>query len=311
MTPLCATRSIKNARHLQGIAPHILPPEEPDGGFGSRVPNELLRRLHTPLPSQDLARVPGLADALRRSPIPRRTNTVAEPLFHGTLAFVRVTFLTSRGSVAVGPEDLATAMAYAKLACVPISSYASQYGPNAVSVGAGRLPFRVSVPTGRYNDQTLQGWVKGIVSQNQLPANTCVVILNPPGVINADADPGQGVGGYHGYAGVPYAFVNVMGSGLTVKDEASIYALALSHEIAEMVVDPRADLGNPEIADPCGPNCQTVWLDYFDDAGRYIQTSQAFPPPFPYGFFINAIVQPRAATQCPAPEAACNYAPPG
>ena len=310
MSQLCAARAIKNARHLQRTAPHILPRDEPPGGFASRVPWELLMRLHGPLPRTELDRVPGLADALRRSPVPIRRATASEPLFNGTLVFAQISFRTARGVLSVSSKDLATAMAYARLIRPPVVAYAGQYGPNSVGVGASPVAFEVSVPGGTYTDQTLQGWVNAIVSQNHLPANTGVVILNPPGVVNTDADPSQGVGGYHAFASTPYAFVNVMGSGLTVKDEANVYALALSHEIAEMVVDPRADLVNPECCDGCGPNCQAVWIDYFDASGGYLQTVQRFPPPFPYGFFINAIARPSAATQCPAPGAACNYAPP-
>lgn len=310
MPHLCATRAIKNARYLQRTAPHILPREEPTAGFGSRVPTELLMRLHTPLTDEELDRVPGLADALRLSPPPRRRAAASEPLFSGTLVFAQIAFRTSNGSVSVSSKDLGTAMAFARLAAVPISAYATQYGPNEVSVSPAPIDFSASAPGGKYNDRTLQGWVNDIVSANGLPANTCVIILNPPAVLNTDADASRGIGGYHNLANVPYAFVNVMGSNLTVKDEANAYALALSHEIAEAVVDPRADLVNPECCDGCGPNCQAVWLAYFDAAGGYLQTLQRFPPRFPYGFFINAIVKPNAATQCPAPGSSCNYAPP-
>ncbi len=309
MAHLCATRAIKNARHLQATAPHILPKEEPAGGYASRVPREILARLHTTLPPRDLDRVPGLAAALARAPAPR-PKAAAGPLFRGTLVFAAVNFRTSGGFVSVKPADLAVATEFAGLAAKPISAYATQYGPNSLAIADKAVPFAATVPSGRYNDQILEGWVNAIVKTNGLPADTCVVVLNPQGVVNTDADPSQGVGGYHGMANVPYCFVNVMGSGLTVRDEANVYALALSHEIAEMAVDPRADLGNPEIADPCGPNCQTVWIDYFNNAGGYIQTLQAFPPPFDYAFFVNAIVQPAEATLCPAPANACAYAPP-
>jgi hypothetical protein len=118
--------------------------------------------------------------------------------------------------------------------------------------------------------------------------------------------------GYHGLSpgGVPYIFVNVTGSGFTLQDLQDYYALAVSHEIAEMVVDPRADGSNPEVCDGCGPNCEPVLRDYFDAAGAYLKTSVAFPPPFGFGFYINAIVKPSAAAQCPAPDSACAYAPP-
>ena len=310
MPALCATRAIKNARHLQATAPAILPKEEPADGFGSRVPRELLARLHTAVPPKDLDRVPGLAAALARAPAPKPRASAAEPLFNGTLVFAEINFRTNQGFVSVKPADLTVAMDFARLAAVPISGYASQYGPNGLQVADKALPFAANVPSGTYNDQILQGWVNSIVSENHLPADSCVVVLNPEGVVNTDADPSQGVGGYHGLANVPYCFVNVMGTGLTVKDEANVYALALSHEVAEMTVDPRADLGNAVVADPCSGICGVMWLDYFDAAGRYIQTLQTVPPPIDYAFFINAVVRPASATACPAPGPSCAYAPP-
>ncbi len=261
MAHLCVTRAIKNARHLQANAPTILPKAEPPEGFGSRVPRDLLARLHMPVAARDLERVPGLSVALARAPAPRPHAAASAPLFRGTLVFAAVTFRTSSGSVSVAPADLGVAMDFARLAAVPIVAYATQYGPNAVAVGAQPVPFTASVPSGRYNDQALQGWVNAIVSVNRLPADSCVVVLNPQGVVNTDADPSQGVGGYHGFASVPYCFVNAMGTGFTVPDQTDIYALALSHEIAEMVVDPRADLGNPEVCDPCVPAAEILLGD--------------------------------------------------
>ena len=244
---------MKNARYLQATAPHLLPKQEPANGFRSRIPDRILAGLHTPLPPAELNRVSGLVAALQKHPAPKPRAAASAPLFNGTLVFAQVAFRTARGFVSVKPADLATAMDFTRLAVVPISAYATQYGPNRLDVAPQAVRFNADAGDGTYNDQILQGWVNAIVAQHKLSANTCVVILNPPGVVNADADPSQGVGGYHGMANVPYCFVNVMGSGLTVKDDANVYALALSHEIAEMIVDPRADLANPEVCDPCLP----------------------------------------------------------
>lgn len=260
MALLCATRHVKNARHLQSTAPDLLPREEPLEGYASRIPFELLGRLHLARPNE-LAVHRDVAEALRRSPIPKPRTRVATPLFNGPLVFAQVSFRMRGGAVAVPAADLDTAMAFARLAVGPISRYAAQYGPNQVTVSPNRVPFTADVQAGRYNDQILQGWVNAIVSQANLPANACVVVLNPRGVVNSDADPSQGVGGYHGLANVPYCFVNAMGGSFTVPDEANIYALALSHEIAEMVVDPRADLGNPEVCDPCIPGDEIILGD--------------------------------------------------
>jgi|SRR2546427_6462855 len=69
MALLCATRHLKNARHLQATAPHILPREEPPDGYASRVPFDLLGRLHAAR-QDELGRYRDLAEALRRSPVP-------------------------------------------------------------------------------------------------------------------------------------------------------------------------------------------------------------------------------------------------
>jgi len=281
MALLCATRHLKNARHLQATAPHILPREEPPDGYASRVPFDLLGRLHA-VRQDELGRYRDLAEALRRSPVPPPRAKVTGSLFNGSLIFAQISFRTRSGTVSLAVSDLQTAITYAALVVPPISRYAAQYGPNQSVVSTSPVPFGADVPAGRYNDQTLRGWVNAIASQTKLPGNVCVMILNPRGIVNTDGDPSQGIGGYHGLANVPYCFVNAMGSGFTVADPQSLFALAQSHEIAEMVVDPQANLG----------------------------TSQRFPPPFAYGFFINGIVKPDAATACPAPAAACNYAPP-
>lgn len=288
----------------------MIPAREPAQGYASLVPSDVLGRLHTVSDLSRLGNHPDLARAIGRTPVPRPRPAAVAPLFNGTIVFVQVTFRTSSGSLSIPSPDLATSMNFARMAAPPISRYASQYGPNAVAVSPNPVSFPADVPDGRYNDQTLQGWINQIATTNGLAPNTCVAILNPAGAVNTDADPKQGIGGYHSLSQVPYLFVNVMGTGLTLDDRANVYALALSHEIAEMVVDPKADLANPEICDPCGPNCQTVWLDYFDPTGKYLGTSQNFPPAFAYAFFINGIVKPASSTLCPAPGSACNYAPP-
>jgi hypothetical protein len=208
----------------------------------------------------------------------------------------------------ISDSDVATMLAYCNLAAPKISAYASQYGPNSVSVSQNIIEFSVNVPTGSYNDQTLQGWVNTIASQNSLPNSDCIIVFNPIGVTNTDGT--GGILGYHDLANLPYCFVNVFGNSLNVQDQADAYALQLSHEIGEMTVDPTVNGNNPEVCDPCGPNCAPTWRDFFVN-NAYSQTGTTFPPGFAFTYFINAIVQPNSATSCPAPSTACNYAPPG
>jgi hypothetical protein len=310
MPRICVTRAIKNARYLQKVAPHIIPPEEPLEGFASLVPLDVLTVLH----KKHGATIPGrpdLTEFLRTAQLPAIGNQALDPLFNGTLHFVQITFNATGGAISVSSADMATAAQYTTLAAVPISAYASQYGFNAVNVSESILQFTVNVPSAKYNDQTLQGWINTIVNQNSLPNSSCLVVLNPQGVTNTDGDINQGVLGYHGKANVPYCFVNVFGTNLTVQDKEDFYAWQLSHEVAEMTVDPNVDSNNPEVCDACGPNCPPSWRDFFVSPNNtYDQTTDVFPPTFAYSFFINAIVQPNSAPQCPAPQAACAYAPP-
>jgi hypothetical protein len=322
--PISVTRALKNARFLQRVVPAIIPAEEPPEGFGSIVPLETLARLHRVREPAALLTNPAHRAALKHVRFPQVTSALADPMFNGTVYLTRITFvdtnpLSREAPAAVSKADMQTARAFLSLAAPRISAYASQYGGNRIDVSPRILEF--TAPTTfsffayRYWDSLLQAWVNEIASQNGLSGSDCVVVLNPPGAVNSDAPLSLGVGGYHWYANLAYAFVNVVNGGLTIADTDQSYAQALSHEIAETTVDPGTDFKNPEVCDPCGPNCQNVFIDYFDDNGAYIQTVQAPswpppPPPFSYSFCINGIVKPTSATACPAPSAACVYAPP-
>jgi hypothetical protein len=227
------------------------------------------------------------------------------------LRFLATEFDSGAGrKVGIPPNDLGIAVDYASRAAGPISRYAAQYGPNRIGVGAAPISAMFAAPGGRFNDAAVRRWVDGLVAVGTLASGDCAVILSPAGVTNTDAPVDQGVLGYHGTTRIPYIFVNVTGPGLQLDDPADRFALALSHEVAEMTVDPAADSSNPEVCDPCGPNCQSVIRDYFDVSGGFIGASTSFPPPFTYAWFINSIVQPPSSGACPAPAPACAYAPP-
>lgn len=310
---LCVTRVVKNARRLQTLLPAEFPVIEPRDGYASWIPSDLLQRLHRlrlAEATRSHAKLAGLTEPLG-PPSPAKTGANGTPLFYGTLRFVAARFATGPvATVAVPASDLDVAMNYATRAAGSISRYASQYGPNRLTVATAAIPSTFSVPGGRFNDATVRFWVDGLVGSGALGNGDCAVLLAPRGVTNADAPVDQGVLGYHGAAKIPYLFVNVTGTGLRVDDPFDLFALALSHEIAEMTVDPAADSSHPEVCDPCGPNCQTVFRDYFDAKGGYLGTSTAFPPPYAYAWFINGIVQPPSSAACPAPADACVYAPP-
>jgi len=306
MDRYCSTRLLKNARFLQAPEVGFFPQVEPLDGFQSLVSAAILGRLER-IPSGEI-KIEGLARALSKKKLPSAQARLASPLFSGTLRFVQTTFASAGASFEVPAADLGVAMKYVGVAIVPISEYCSQYGPNKLAVAQGTIPFRASVTDGKYNDSVLSGWVDQLAGANGLGSDSCLVFLNPQGVVNTDADATQGVLGYHSISksGVPYAFVNVMGTGLTVQDVQDYYALALSHEIAEMTVDPLVNGGNPEVCDECAGNCNVDYQNYFDSNGNWLGGS----PASGYYFFTDGIATPASVTKCPAPATSCIYPPP-
>lgn len=246
---------------------------------------------------------------------PRGAGAPAAAPFAGKVYLANLRFVGSGGPATVSAGDLATVQAYLGGAVPLISAYSRQYGAADLSLGPTLPPRNVPVPAQGYTDADLQGWVNAIVRDASLGPNSAVLILNPPGVTNQDAKESGGVGvlGYHGKASVPYSFVNLLGSDFTLDDRADLYAEAVSHELAEMTVDPAADDSLPEVCDGCGTNCQgrAAFRAYFDARGGYLGTTPTFPPGFAYAFFISAIARPSVASDCPAPASGCAYAPPG
>lgn len=252
------------------------------------------------------------------------------PLFQNTFFFAQLTLHVTDDQgghvldTVISDQDMAVAIEYAALAAVPIHDYASLYGKNSVKVSPNVLKYEATVPwlsrwlqSGAYDDGTLQGWVEDIVANNALPAGACVVVLNPPYGWNTLAA-ADNAGGYHNEtANGPYIWCAVSPQ-LTVDDPHNHFAWILSHEIAEVVVDPVPGT-NPEVCDPCSALCGANYIHYFDQQCRYIDTVSygGFDPPvptFPYAFWISAIVSPAFAGPqgtCPPDQAtACNYPPP-
>ncbi len=302
----CSTRLLKNAKFLQRLEVGYLPKFEPLEGFPSLVPADILRRLER-MPPEEIG-IKLLTTIVSKHRPPRAGTKLTVPLFSGTLRFVQTTFSSGGSSFAVPDADLNVAVQYATLAVVPISAYASQYGPNRLAVAGATIPFNAAVSGGKYNDSILSGWVDQLAKANGLGSDACLVFLNPQGVTNTDADATRGVLGYHNMSpsGVPYAFVNVMGRGLTIDDRQDFYAVALSHEVAEMTGDPRADGSNPELCDECAGNCNVDYRNYFDSNGNWLGGS----PKSDYAFFTDGIATPASVAQCPAPESSCVYPPP-
>lgn len=251
-------------------------------------------------------------------------------LFTGELVFANLTF-NSRDQnfdlvTTISGRDLSTILNFATQAVIPISQYASQYGANGISVNQNVLSYEVNLTGLSFDDAALKEWVSEIVNANQLDTSTCVIILLPPGISNSSWSPGTG--GEHYHDAIPYILSSVAGTfdvngnitlkdlagnpqNLTVQDTFFSFAGSLSHEIAEMTVNPFG--GNPEVCDACGPNFNSTYLNYFDFFGNYIGTTQT--PPynvnFSYNFYLNGIATPPFALQAKAPASACSYFPYG
>jgi hypothetical protein len=255
-------------------------------------------------------------------------------LFQNTFYFVQLTLhitddhTNHLSDTVLSDQDMAVAVEYATLAAVPIHAYTKQYGKNSIKVSQTVLKYEATVPwvsryspsQGRYDDGTLQSWVDDIAATNALPAGGCVVILNPPYGFNSLADE-TNAGGYHNAtANGPYIWCSVEPP-FSVNDPQNHYAWILSHEMAEVVVDPDA-YTNPEVCDPCSAVCGDNYVHYFDLQGRYIDTVsyEGFSPPVPtfaYAFWIVGIISRAYAgphgTPPPCPNdqaAACKYPPP-
>ena len=314
----CGTRAYKNAEHIRRIASHLIPKE----GISSIIPAETLANLHTVMNPSEVIENKELATLLERNRLPSPSDTVSRPLFNGTLYFVQITFNTPSGNFSISNADVLTAINYSKHAVNPISRYASLYGRNSANVSDNVIQYSVNLNGMTYNDTDLKGWVNDILNINNLPSgSSCVVILNPTYAGIIDVDEAGGINGFHGNGNAPFCFVNVRGQNLTLDDRQTAYARVLSHEIAEMIVDPihyPDGSDNPEVCDACAGNCSNVWVDCFDNNDQYIDGSgPPFPPPFSYAFYINSIVKPASydpQTECALPgsdlKPVCVYLPP-
>jgi hypothetical protein len=304
----CHTRALKNARHLKQYAPHIFATDADREGFGTGVPTALLRALHRMHPdSPALRRHKAVADVVRAHPLPKPRPPARDALFSGTIHFAQITFATSSGNKVVASADMQQIVTYSKHAIVPIMEYAALYGTNSSAISSTLLTKTVTLSGSSFNDGDLQGWVNELKSDNSLGDNNCIFVVVPQGVSAANVG---GNSGYHSKADIPYIVAGVFSTGLTLDDTADVYAMVVSHEIAEMVVDPAAGGGDPEVCDPCDINCGNLTRIYFDASDNFLGANQLTPASgFAFAYYICAVVKPAGAADCPASGANCAYAP--
>ena len=308
-TPVrCYTRALKNAHHLQSIAPEVFARDPDAEGFGTGVPLEILRGLHRLSPdSPVLSRHKPVADVLRQGPLPLPARNARDALFSGTIYFAQVTFQTPGGSLVIPTADMNQIVQYTQKAIVPISEYAAQYGPNTVSVSPTLLTYTATLTSTTYSKSDLKGYVNAIAANNHLASDSCVFVVSPQGLTSPEVG---GNAGYHDKANIPFVVAGVFATGLTLTDAPDVYAMVVSHEIAEMIVDPNVDGNNPEVCDPCDINCNNLTRCYFDLANDFLGSNQNSPPSgFAYSYYTCAVVKPDGAAGCPAAAADCQYAP--
>ena len=323
MSTMCGTRAVKIAKYLHEAVP---------AGITRLSIDNYVAGLDGADAALDAG--PQADEALRawleRNPIPVPTGNVLGPLFHGTLVFVRMNFVQPGGaSSAMSLSDVQVAAEYARRAVGPIQRYASAYGPNSVGVSPDVIEFDAQLTGNSFSISDFQGWIDQCASaaKNHGISSPCIIVLHNRDLPNSPTFVGH-KDSFHSMTGSanPYCYSLVFGEGLTVADNNhtingrpndKVYAHNLSHEIAEMVVDPRVDGSNPEVCDACAGNCTNSWFCLFDGNGTFMGGTAVTATSTGFAFFINSIVSPAAALdshQCVIDtanaHAACVYPPP-
>ena len=329
MRPSCDTRAVKVLKYVQRRAPKAVSRSALHAL--EKLPSSLLAGFSNSSDWDEVTEDPHLKAWLANNPIPSARKTVSGPLFSGTLVFAQVSFAApSLPPSGISAADAQTAISYATLAVVPIQQYASQYGPNSVSVWPVPIPFTANVQEGAFSVAEFEGWVDDIAQfmRSQQVSNPCVVIMHNRDLPNSPSFTGNR-NPFHSRTGNgnPYCYCLVFGEDLSVADNnhtidgqpnEKVYAHILSHEVAEMVVDPRADDSNPEVCDPCATNCNPFTLfELFDQNTAYLGGTEDTASASSFAFFISAIIRPGFSVdsnscliQAGEVQSACIYAPP-
>jgi hypothetical protein len=309
---LCSTRSMKVLKYLRRTVPKTI--SRSSLHALEKLPSTVLSSLHTASDWDRVSKDEKLKDWLSKNPIPAPKATFSSTLFNGTLVFVRIVFSrANQPDFSVSTADVQTAVNYATLAVVPIQRYASQYGPNSVSVSPNIIQFTATLTGNSFTEGDLEGWVEQVAQtarDNQV-TNPCIVILHDRSLPTSPTYT-EHRDSYHSTTvnGTPYCYCLVFGQNLSVADNnhtinnrttEKVYAHNLSHEIAEMVVDPLADGSNPEVCDACAGNCTNSQFDLFDQNGVFMGGTADTASATGFSFFINSIVRPDVpltADQC-------------
>ena len=328
METSCMTRAVKVLKYLRRTVPKTIPRSSLDAL--EKLHPTVLSSLHIASDWDHVTQDAKLKIWLRTHAIPAPQATVAGPLFQGTLVFARIIFArVNQPDFSMSLADTQTAVSYATLAVVPIQRYASQYGPSSVTVSPTVIPFTANLNGNSFIESELEGWVEQIaqIARSNNVINPCVVILHDRSLPATPIYTGH-TNAYHSNTsdGTPFCYCLVFGQNLSVADNNhnfpnrpndKVYAHILSHEIAEMVVDPLGSSGNPEVCDACAGNCNNIQFGLFDQNGAFIGGTTDTILVTGFSFFINSIVSPGVydpATQCVIQggngSTACIYPPP-
>jgi hypothetical protein len=235
-----------------------------------------------------LVRNPLLANLLEGITLPRVATTASTPLFNGTIIFVQVVFDTaSKTGLMISNDNILSMALYVRSAMVPIQQYASQYGICSANVQVTFVTIQKTIVGPVFPDSDIGEWADKIVADYGFK-NACLVFPfdisdtsrpNPQSLVT----PVNGFidGGYHTRtgSGTTYCVVAVSGSTVQMLDVDGYYAEFLSHELAEMMVNPTGGFGNPEVCDGCSDgNCSNGRRIGFGRQNEYLgdATSQLF-----------------------------------
>jgi negative regulator of replication initiation len=327
MEATCSTRAVKVLKYIQRNSPNSI--SRASLAELEKLPATVLSSAHTLSNWTELTNDEQLRSWLRSAPPPAAKSSISGPLFNGTLVFAQVSFaqpnLPPSGVLAA---DIQTAISYATLAAIPINRYASQYGPNWIRVWPVAIPFTANLQSSSFTHADFEGWVDDIGQfMRKQVSNPCIVIMHNRDLPNSASFTGER-NSFHSQtsSGIPYCYSLVFGENLTVADNnhtfgsltrQKVYAHNLSHEVAEMVVDPRGDDSNREVCDACSGNCNVQFFDLFDQNGVFMGGTTDTASATGFSFFINSIVSAAVAVDenfCVSPGAnaqvACVYPPP-
>jgi hypothetical protein len=319
MESTCATRAVKVLKYLRREAPATIPRASLDAL--EELPSSVLAGLGATSDFAEVTKDEQLRDWLAANPVPGPRSKASGPLFEGTLVFVQLTFqVAGQPPSAMTLADVQTARDYAALAVIPIHRYVSQYGTSSTGVWPDVVPFTANLASPSFTLSDFETWVDQIAqtARDSKINNPCIVIPHNRTLAGSAQFSGER-NSFHGMTGhgTPFCYSLVFTENLTIADPGHFYADKLSHEIAEMTVDPKGDDSNPEVCDACAGNCNNIWFTLFDSNGVYMGGT-ADPASAPgYMFFINPIVSGAVAVNsdsCIAvaadAETGCVYPPP-